>query len=259
MSDLSKVTIGIRTFLRDAKLFTAIDGIRRTMSEAQIIIADCGEQTEEKSGIYSDLQREGHKVIILDFDAGFGSMSNAIADALDRPYLLIGSDDFLFDSEARKGIEKLVSVIEQYPELHIVSGRVNNKRYEFFLDDGGDIVAERVAMTEPNGLFDPLAYYVDLTVNYCLVKKEVFSKVRWDAPEPKIGGGEHGSWFLDVKRAGLKVGFVAGVNINEQAGTDSEVYKSFRNRARMKARPCFDKRGIKKYILGDGRVDYDRA
>src|ERR1700676_940763 len=144
MFDLSKSTIGIKTILRDAKLFYALDGIRKTMPEVKIVVADDGIMTEEKDGVYADLVREGHKIIVMDFDSGFGAKSNKIAEELDTPYLLTGSDNFDFNpTNVRQGIEKLVSVIEQCPERSIVSGRVNNKPYEFFLLDGGDVIAER--------------------------------------------------------------------------------------------------------------------
>ena len=101
----------------------------------------------------------------------------------------------------------------------------------------------------------PWFYEVDLTVNFSLIRQEVFKKVRWD-DDVKIGGGEHGSWFLDVKRAGFKVAFVPGVNINEQSLRSSTEYRQFRARANSPERPCFERRGIKRYVLGNGSVDY---
>src|ERR1700691_2948142 len=90
------LSIGVRTFLRDDKLFRVIEDVRRTLPGAQLIIADCGEMTEEKDSLYAELEREGHIHIDLPFDSGFGRMSNEIVDHLDRPYLLIASDDFDF-------------------------------------------------------------------------------------------------------------------------------------------------------------------
>ena len=55
-----KIAVGIKTFLRDAKLFKAIEGIRTNMPGAQIIVADDGEMTHEKHNLYADLVREGH-------------------------------------------------------------------------------------------------------------------------------------------------------------------------------------------------------
>jgi hypothetical protein len=185
-------------------------------------------------------------------------MSNEIVRALDTPYLLGASDDFDFSPpDVRVGIEKLVAVLEKHPTYYAVSGRVNNRPYEKFLTEKNGVVTETDARIDerfgahPNyDVFD-----VDLTVNYTLFRRETFNTIRWD-DDVKIGGGEHGALFVDMHRAGFKVGFVPGVNINQQEGRDSEEYQRFRNRARSPERPCFVKRGIKEYILSSGQVDY---
>jgi GT2 family glycosyltransferase len=270
MLDLSKLSIGIRTFLRDGKLFKTIRDIRNTMPDAKMIIADCGYLaggdvehgfwiSYEKQVLYAELEQRGHKVIQMNFDAGLGAMSNAIVNALDTPYLLISSDDFDHgDPQYRVGIEKMLAVLEKHPRYYAVSGRVDNKPYEMFLSDKGDIVAEHNARIDERVKESSFleVFDVDLTVNYTIFRRETFKEIRWDEPEPKIGGGEHGAFFVDMRRAGFKVGFVPGVNINQQEGADSAEYRNFRNRARSPERPCFVKRGIKQYILANGIVDY---
>lgn len=258
------ISIGIKTFLRDEQLFNTIQAVRTNLPGAQLIVADCGDPTEEKDGIYADLERAGHKTIQLDFDAGFGAMSNAIAGALQRPYLLIGSDDFDFSTlEARHGIERLEQTLHFNPDFNIASGRVNNNPYEFFLREKEGVVTEVDAGCDrPNyweGIRCGLVHaIVDLTVNYSMIRKEVFQKVTWDA-DVKIGGGEHAAFFIDCKRAGLKTVYVNGVNINEQPVRNSGRYKLYRNRAQTPERPCFVRRGIKKYVCGNGVVDYDES
>ena len=252
--DLSKISIGLKTFIRDPQLFDAIDGIRTIMPEVQIIVADCGEHTEEKDSLYAEMVRQGHKTILLDFDAGFGRMSNAIADALERPYLLIGSDDFDFRPlDVRRGIEELLAVLENNPEISVAAGRVNNKVYEFNLIDNGAEVLE-VPLHQDNV---PFLWFrrVDLAVNYVLVRRSVFSQIRWD--DTLIGQGEHLAWYLDLKRAGFKVVWVRGVNINEQKLPNTERYRTYRNRALSPERLCYVKRGIKRVVLGSGYIDYE--
>jgi len=257
MSKLSDVSILLRTFLRDDKLFNSIAAIKRNMSELHMIIVDDGEMTEEKDGIYADLIREGHTIILLPFDSGFGAKSNAGIQALVRPYILISSDDFNHNSGSVKvGIEKMLAVLDRNPELGVVSGRVNDRAYEFLFVDEGHTITEWVARPFIAQFYQGW-YPVDLTVNYSLIRKRVFEKVKWD-DDVKIGGGEHGAFFLDLKRANFKVGFVPGVNIDQQLGRDSERYQSFRNRARGPERLCFERRGIRKYVLGNGQVDYER-
>jgi hypothetical protein len=254
MPDLSKISILIRTFLRDAHLFASVNGILKTMPEAKVIIADDGRASEMKSGFYARLRRAGHAVIEMSFDAGFGAKSNAAIRALDRPYLLIGSDDFDFSPRSvREGIEELVRMLDLMPEISIASGRVNNAPYEGILHDYGDrIVEERIPKA-------PLGCVADLTVNYSLIRREILGfgerQVHWD-DDVKIGGGEHGAFFVDVKRAGHRVIYVNGVNIDEIRGIPvSAEYMAFRARARRPERPCFAKRGIREYVLFDGTVE----
>jgi hypothetical protein len=252
-----KISIGIKTFLRDEQLFNTIHAIQDNLSNAKMIIADCGDHTEEKDGVYADLAREGHHTIQLPFDAGFGAMSNAIADVLDRPYLLIGSDDFDFSTQdVRQGIKLLQEVLDDYPYVDIASGRVNNNPYEFELLDEGHTVTELPLDFIDKHRIQYLRYVkCDLTVNYSLIHEDVFDKVRWD-DDVKIGQGEHGAFFVDCKRAGLVTVYVPGANINEQLVRNSARYNEYRNRARSPERACFVKRGIKKYVLGNGIIDY---
>jgi hypothetical protein len=250
----NKITVGIRTFLRDEHLVVAVQGILANMPGAQIIIADDGWMTPEKSLFYQNLRNWGHIASHLYFDVGFGFKSNCIVQSNIRPYLLIGSDDFDFTQDAAEGIKKLESVLDNNPEISIASGRVRNRPYEFLLEEKDGVVKEHPLDVDINGRGQSFIE-CDLTVNYCLVRREVFKFVRWD-DDVKIGGGEHGAWFLDVKRAGFKVAYVPGVSINEQNLRSSQEYRRYRARANSPERPCFERRGIKRYILGNGVIDY---
>lgn len=257
--NFSNVAVGIKTFLRDEKATIAVNGVTKNMPGAQIVMVDDGHVSSEKLSFYDLIRRSGHCVVLLPFDSGFGRKSNVIAILNIKPYLLIGSDDFDFTPEAADGVTKLVSVLESNPDIDIASGRVNNRAYEFFLEEEDGVVRETPLEFELNGRGQAFIE-CDLTVNYSLVRVRVLDKVRWD-DDVKIGGGEHGAWFLDAKRAGFKTVFVPGVNINEQQYgiPDSTEYRRYRARARGKARPCFDRRGVREYWLGNGSLDYRRA
>ena len=252
--DFSKIAVGIKTFLRDEHMYAAVKGIRDNLPGAQIIIADDGRIDTYKFSVYENLKKAGHQVILLPFDSGFGKKSNLISTLNIRPYLLIGSDDFDFTQEAAEGILKLQEVLDKVPEISVASGRVRNRPYEFLLEEEEGVVTEHSLDVDINGR-GMWFTECDLTVNYSLIRQEVFKKVRWD-DDVKIGGGEHGAFFLDVRRAGFKVAFVPGVNINEQNLRSSQEYRQFRARANSPERPCFERRGIKRYVLGNGSVDY---
>jgi len=271
-----RIAVGIKTFLRDDKLFHTINHVRRNLPDAQLMIADDGEMTEEKESLYAELIQEGHKVFILPFDSGYGAKSNKIIDNLQRDFLLVGSDDFDFSpASVSLGIERLVAALDRSPELSLVSGRLANRgSYEFYIRDQGDIIEE---IPIPDFYWQTGWTYqpADLTVNYSLIRRNVFwtegletnengtgwvekrTSIAFD-DEEVIGEGGHGTFFLDVKRAGLKVGFVPGVEISEQTGEDSLRYRQYRARASRPSRKCFEKRNIRRWVLGNGVVDYNK-
>ena len=255
---MKDIAIGIRTFLRDQHLFECIDGIRTNLSDAQMIIIDDGRMTPYKNGLYTSLARCGHTIAHLPFDSGFGAKSNTMTYSLSRKYVLVGSDDFDFRPAAvREGIERLQEILDYFPEVSIASGRVGNRAYEFDLLETrpGEFLEVKIDYSTYD-IFRPWFTECDLTVNYSLIRREVFEKVRWDA-EVRIGGGEHAAFFIDCMRAGLKTVWVPGVNINELQIRNSREYNSYRNRADSKERPCFQKRGIKRYTLANGQIDYE--
>jgi len=262
--DLSSVSILIKTFLRDTYLFEAINGIRETMPEARMIIIDDGEPTHHKSIVYGQLVAAGHVVVEMPFDSGFGAKSNAaISLAQERPYLLIGSDDFDFRPRSvRAGVEKLVTVLDGYPYAAIASGRVNGNKYEGWLheeNDGRRIREEYIKYDNPHMVNGVFFHSCELTVNYSLILTSALGfgdrQVHWD-DDVKIGGGEHGAFFVDVKRAGYGVVWVPGVEIKEQAGKPVDIrYHTFRGRAGRPGRPCFAKRNIQEYVMFGGGIE----
>lgn len=261
--DFSKISIGIRTFLRDDHLFQCVESIEDNMPGAQMIIVDDGNMSDKKGDLYCRLTNAGHVIETLPFDMGFGFKSNCIADIMtgwkDRPYLLMASDDFNFTADAARGVDSLLEVLENCPDVHIASGRVGNRPYEFYLDESDGVVREVPVNNQfHSGGPWPWTVDCDLTVNYSLMRRDVLKKIKWDN-DVKIGGGEHAAFFLDCKHSGLKTVWVPGVSINELQIRNTGQYNSFRARANRSERPCFVKRGIRKYILGDGRVDYDQT
>jgi len=254
MADLSKVSIGIKTFLRDEHLLSTITGIGTNLSSCEMVIADDGNFSVEKAMLYRELTSHGHVTEFLPFDSGFGFKSNWIARHFRRDYLLVASDDFDFHSpEVARGIEKLVDVLDN-TDVDIASGRVNNWPYEFNLEYCGSEVIEHPVVIDKNAWFIECS----LTVNYNLIKRHVFEKVKWQ-DEIRIGGGEHFGFYHDCKEGGFKVAYVPGVNINTQKKPDPPEYRPYRARAGRPERPAFVKRGITKYVLGDGRIDYEES
>ena len=261
---LSRVSVLIKTFLRDGYLMACLDGLEKNFPDCKIVVVDDGDETREKITRAAEMRRKGHAWINLPFDSGFGAKANAaIADCAMRKYTLIGSDDFDFsDPRVRPGVEAMVKVLDNVPALGVVSGRVNANPYEFCWD-----VFERGLKEVPryhcSGEVQGVKYHVcDLTVNFSLLRSKMFHPdhggIRWDGGSVKMGGGEHSAFFVDVQRFYWSVAYVEGANIyefKENFTWKDKRYTAMRGRARTPGRPCLKARGIDTYILGDGTVE----
>jgi len=255
--EFSSVCVLIKTFLRDRHLEETIRGLQMRVPEIKIVVVDDGEDTNRKIQLAQRLRDQGHVYIWLPKDSGFGAKANAGIAACDRPFVLIGSDDFDFNEGlfVRRGIRSMLTVLNSRPEIAVASGRVDNIPYEFLLDLGDDW-AQMKRGHRGNGSVGPVQYQLcDLTVNYSLIRREVFDVVSWDGDKdsPKIGGGEHGAFYVDLKRAGFQVAYVVGVNINQLKRIKPDPrYLEMRMRALSPERPCYLRRGIKHFRNPEG-------
>lgn len=270
---LSRVSILIKTFLRDGFLFKCLDGLEENFPECKIIVVDDGYESGldsrfNKIARYAELRRKQNECLWMKFDSGFGAKANhAIPHMMTREYALIGSDDFDFsDPKVREGVEAMQKVLDAVPSLGLVSGRVDNNPYEFVWEMGDRSLRE-IPKYHATGHVNGTTYHMcDLTVNYSLLRTKIFDPqfggIRWDGGEVKIGGGEHSAFFIDLQRSYWGVAYVEGANINqfkfipfEKANRQHKAYDEMRARARKPGRPCLKARGIDTYILGDGTVE----
>ena len=224
--NLSDVTIGITAFLRPGYLRNAIETVGVSFPECELAIAD------DSGYPYAGHPGNWKTSIVLPFDSGLCKKRNALVAATDTKYLLLGSDDFVFDKEARKGVEAMLLVLKTDPTIDVACGRVNNKPYEGFLEyvPGSHIRETRFELETKFGLTNDsrVWYDVDITANYFLARTETI--VPWQ-DELKIGG-EHALWFLRMGQAGRRFVWVPGVNINTATGLEQDSrYIGFRRRA----------------------------
>lgn len=259
---LDRVSVLIKTFWRDGFLHRTLAALQANFPEVQIIIIDDGQETRQKIAAYAELRKRGHVCSWLPFDSGFGAKANEALKHLTRPYLLIGSDDFDFSpNTVRDGVEKLLKVLDGDRSLALASGRVADRPYEAILEEGPGWARETAGYKSAQ-MVNGVAYHpCDLTVNYSLMRASILGlaqgKIHWDG-DVKIGGGEHGAFFIDLKRAGHKVAYVPGVSIKEQPYSPAMMnpgYPEKRARARANGRPCFKRRGIDTFYLMGGTAE----
>lgn len=265
---MPRISILVKTFLRDRMLHRTLRAIERHLPGAKLIVVDDGREHRDKIARYAELRSRGHECIWLPFDSGFGAKANAGVAVNDREFVLIASDDFEFARPGvAEGIGRMITVLDNDPDVGVASGRVGNNPYEGHVVRGVDPITDEMYLQEiplpeyPNGSdwqhADGVPYHTcDLTVNYCLVRKEVFNYVRWDE-DYKIGG-DHYTWMKDVRDAGFRIAFVHGVNINQIPafpGSEHRDYGRYRGRAKRALPLFFHKQQIDKYVGFDGRVD----
>ena len=251
-----RVTIMVKTMLRDGPLFFALDGIQKTLPDCKIVVVDDGIERPEKITRYARLREQGHTCIWLPFDTGFSRKANAAIPHCDGDFVLIGSDDFNFmQDNVASDINKMMKVLDHDPSVGFAAGRVNGVQYEWQWEQGEDWLKEYKG-DNGGGEVDGVKYrYCDLTVNYGLVRRSILNTVHWDDTPIKIGGGEHAAWFIDLKRAGWRAAYVEGCNINESKHIRHMIdvkYALLRSRARGEGRPLLKVRGINRYTMGSG-------
>lgn len=255
------ICVIVKTLMRDGMLYRCIDSILLHMPGAKIVIVDDGFETKQKIRRYSELRRAGHVCQWMDFDIGFGAKNNEALKHCDRPYALIYSDDFICDSDSAQGVLKMLRVLEHDSVIGVASGRVDDNPYE------GDIVEEvredgmiHMKLVKPRNSWHDLKgapfTLCDMTVNYNLVRREVFEHVRWHE-EFKIGG-DHLLFYQQVKAAGFLTAYVHGVNVHQQGARAGDVmiqYHDARGRARLALPDLFRRMNWYKFTGLDGRVD----
>lgn len=255
---LGRLSILVKTFLRDGYLMRTVKGIQEHVPESKIVVVDDGYETSTKISWYAQLRADGHDCLWLPFDSGFGAKANEGVKSCTREYVLVASDDFHFTAETRSSLIRMVNFLDLAKNFDVVSGRVNNRPYEATLDIQGDRVVESSGYNGEGSIAGINFKDCDLTVNFSVIRRSLLDRVKWDG-DVKIGGGEHGAFFLDIKKAGGRVAYLPGANIDELPAkmTDwmHETYPKMRARARQPGRLCLYRRGINEWVCQDGRVE----
>lgn len=262
---LSRVDILIKTFYRDGYLKNTVEAVLKHLPNARMIIVDDGPYRKEKNAMYTELRKSGHIVECMALDSGFSAKSNRGIRLATREFLLIAADDFDFTGtplglSPRTGIMRMIDVLDDDAYVDIASGRVKNDPYEGWLIDlgGGTWMETAIDYQHPRQTRRGTKYHrCHLTVNYSLIRTSKLGwgtgRVNWGNNEDiKIGGGEHGAFFIQALRAGLGVAYVEDVSINEQPFDRNLMdprYPEFRGRARLdKDRKAFKRIGVDRYI-----------
>jgi hypothetical protein len=135
---------------------------------------------------------------------------------------------------------RLLDVMDSRPDIACASGRVDGIPYEGYIERGDDYIREH-RLTEDNYDSDRQGTeykLCDLTVNYNLVRRSALGYGQGSlAPQWKIGG-DHFTFYDDLKKAGHKIAWVKGVNIDQLNSWPTGKHRSTPPTASAQSKRC---------------------
>ncbi len=249
--DLSRVTIVIPTFLRPGYFDACLSSILEKLPECKIAVACDDTLTPEP------WPNKNIKFVRLPFDSGLTMKRNYAVQMVETEYTLLACDDFNFtDPETRRGIERMIHVLDAHKDIDVAVGTYNDRMYEgTFLHVLDEYIAERrICRHDQLGEWVRLgALKIEIGINYFLARTVVLRQVPWDENIRPIGG-EHADWFLRMKDYGKAIVWVPNCPIRSFERNDSwahPYYNRYRRRAHIGHKIFMEKWNIKRYIEFD--------
>ncbi|XP_054464237.1 beta-1,4 N-acetylgalactosaminyltransferase 2-like [Anoplopoma fimbria] len=222
----SHVTIITKTFLRYTKLKVLLSSIRSFYSNIEVIIADDSFEPEHITG-------ERIKQYIMPPGTGWFAGRNLAVSQVTTKYFLWVDDDFVFTEKTK--IEKLVEVMEEFPELDVLGGTVQGNQFYFSLIyEEGEEMDGGCLYRKSQGKFHslpgyPKCFLASGVVNFFLARTEAVQRVGFD---PKLQRVAHSEFFMDGLGS-LMVATCDHVSIGHQPkkvdNADDARYARFRN------------------------------
>ena len=106
---MKNVTALVKTFLRDAYLFRAVESLKKLHPDIHIIVADDGHVSHAKESKLKEMGVE--RYIRLPYaSCGIARGRNLLVGVCQTKYCLIGDDDFLYTPDSR--LERLLKLMD---------------------------------------------------------------------------------------------------------------------------------------------------
>ena len=184
-SDISDLTILIKTFERRRAVRRLVRSIRRRYPQASIVVVDDSREPKPIDGVTT---------ILLPYDSGASAGRNAALDQIRTKYFLLLDDDFVFSRRQHLGL--LIQQMEKYPEIDILGGRYIDLPF-YIKHDFQEIPVH--SSEQPKA---PLNTYfgdnrvVDKVQNYFIARTNVVREIRWNETLKTL---EHTEFFVRAK------------------------------------------------------------
>ncbi|XP_054463608.1 beta-1,4 N-acetylgalactosaminyltransferase 2-like [Anoplopoma fimbria] len=187
----SHVTIITKTFLRYKQLKVLLSSIRSFYSNIEVVIADDNLKPEHITGDHI-------RQYIMPPAQGWFAGRNLAVSQVTTKYFLWVDDDFVFTAKTK--IEKLVEVMEEFPELDVLGGTVQGNQFYFSLIyEEGEEMDGGCLYRKSKGKFHslpgyPKCFLASGVVNFFLARTQAVQRVGFD---PKLQRVAHSEFFMD--------------------------------------------------------------
>lgn len=198
---MKDVTACVKTFMRDDYLFDCVKSLRTTYPDTPIFVADDGDTSDEKE---SKLREMGvSKYLRLPYGVGVCAGRNALADACETQYLLIGDDDFLYTPDTHlENLRTLMGVADIAAGGVLVNGEVLRYEDDFIIRNGRYDLGP--VKFPPFETFNGVRYgKCDLTLLFFVARTDVVRRVRFDVDLKPCY--EHEDFFMVAKKYNTRV------------------------------------------------------
>ena len=199
-----QTTFIIKTFERPEKLFILLKSIDKFYPKVPVIIIDDSNNPIKKEWL------PHIQYVYTEYDIGLSEGRNRAVKLVKTKYFVLLDDDFEFTEQTQ--IEIFVTLLQKY-NFDLIGGKAcdfghYNYKYTGFFKVYRKVLY--ICLYEcPSDACD--AVPVDITVNFFLAKTDVIRKNPWDS---ELKTREHDSFFLDLKKHNVKVGYTPHVSVN---------------------------------------------
>ena len=224
---MKDVTAAIKTFMRDDYLFDCVKSLRALYPDMPISVADDGDPSDEKEAKLRDMGVS--KYLRLPYDVGVCAGRNALADACETQYLLIGDDDFLYTPDTHvENLRGLMGAVDIAAGGVIVDGATYRYEDNFIIDPSGSYGLGPVGFP-PYRAHNGIRYgRCDLVLLFFVAHAETVRRIRFD--EVLSPCYEHEDFFMRAKQQNVKVAYCPDTLVlhKKQGYANSQEYNSHR-------------------------------
>lgn len=284
MNNMSKeLTIVIKTFNRSASLLRLLDSIVKMGFDYPIIVLD--DSKKPTPMIAEKFPMLDIEYIVTEFDIGLSKGRNILVEHVKTSYFLLCDDDFVFDERtklniclslikssdysilggitySRNEINSLFALLTfiKYPSrfIDLVKKREIDDIYNGSISVTDNHVVIELDKTVDNFLDEDI-YATDICMNFFIAKTGDIKSIKgWQPESAKVG--EHHSFFIRAKLAGLKVAYTKHLGVVHYP-KKSINYNKYRLRAAKMEKLAFQHNGFKSVLVKHKdklEIDYRR-